>query len=444
MTERPFRKRKRQTEIENKKRQLEDDRRQLQHLKSKALRERWLLDGVPSGGPEEDAAKKQLQEDEAKTRALEETINRALDTTVHIVLLHELWLTPTFHSTQDQQSWGAVAADINLRRQRALLGAGHSIGLIKFLLPLSWQYAAGGWRATETGTETGTAENEQRQPVIEVKVQHKVHHSPRLVKSGDGSEMMRAAMYSVEITVERDRVTGETKVLSSNTVLPKDLLHGVKVYEDAQKVVHEVREVDGVVVANGVHQLSSSEVEELILKADEVVLSPKADASPTPTPTPTPTPIPTPGVEVEAGGSPMMEIRGMETMRDGGGPEVVAVGNVSAENPVTMVFMGYQSVEDEAETNKVLGLEGAVKAELVVIEDGENKAAAGATTSGTASAEAEQSKETAPEQAPPNGSTAEPIKTPEEREGADKGGAEATGAELNNKEKQPCKCCVIM
>uniref|UniRef100_A0A8B9Z0B5 Paralemmin-1 n=1 Tax=Buteo japonicus TaxID=224669 RepID=A0A8B9Z0B5_9AVES len=35
-------KRKRQTEIENKRRQLEDDRRQLQHLKSKALRERWL------------------------------------------------------------------------------------------------------------------------------------------------------------------------------------------------------------------------------------------------------------------------------------------------------------------------------------------------------------------------------------------------------------------
>lgn len=43
-------------------------------------------------------------------------------------------------------------------------------------------------------------------------------------------------MYSVEITVEKDRITGETKVLSSNTVLPKEhLLQGVKVYEDEQK-----------------------------------------------------------------------------------------------------------------------------------------------------------------------------------------------------------------
>lgn len=43
-------------------------------------------------------------------------------------------------------------------------------------------------------------------------------------------------MYSVEITVERDRVTGETRVLSTNTKLPVDLSHqGVVVYEDEQK-----------------------------------------------------------------------------------------------------------------------------------------------------------------------------------------------------------------
>lgn len=44
------------------------------------------------------------------------------------------------------------------------------------------------------------------------------------------------AMYSVEIKVERDRMTGETRVLSTNTTLPVDLSHqGVKVYEDEQK-----------------------------------------------------------------------------------------------------------------------------------------------------------------------------------------------------------------
>lgn len=44
------------------------------------------------------------------------------------------------------------------------------------------------------------------------------------------------AMYSVEIRVERDRVTGQTRVLSTNTTLPVDLSHhGIKVYEDEQK-----------------------------------------------------------------------------------------------------------------------------------------------------------------------------------------------------------------
>lgn len=46
-------------------------------------------------------------------------------------------------------------------------------------------------------------------------------------------------MYSVEITVEKDKVTGETKVLSSTTRLPKDRsVQGVKVYEDELKGRH--------------------------------------------------------------------------------------------------------------------------------------------------------------------------------------------------------------
>uniref|UniRef100_A0A8C2XKS6 Paralemmin-1 n=1 Tax=Cyclopterus lumpus TaxID=8103 RepID=A0A8C2XKS6_CYCLU len=62
----------RQTEIENKRRQLDDDRRQLQHLKSKALRERWLLDGAPA----EEETQQRLHEDEVKTKLLEQIILR--------------------------------------------------------------------------------------------------------------------------------------------------------------------------------------------------------------------------------------------------------------------------------------------------------------------------------------------------------------------------------
>ncbi|XP_043108179.1 paralemmin 1a isoform X2 [Puntigrus tetrazona] len=368
-------KRKRQTEIENKKRQLEDDRRQLQHLKSKALRERWLLDGAPSAGPEEDETTKQLREDEAKTRGLEETILRMERE------LEELETGVSATSTKENLSDAVQEVNIKTVEKTIVMDS-----------------------VTDSVTEV------------------KVHVSPRLEKSGGVSDMMRAAMYSVEITVEKDLVTGETKVLSTNTLLPKDLSQqGVKVYEDEQKVVHEVRSVDGA-VTNGVHQLSSSEVEELLHKADEVTMS---ESSKT-------TPRLERGqaekvekVEKDVVPSPIKEITGVEAKPAAPQTEV---GGASTENPVTMVFMGYQSVEDEDETKKVLGLESTtVKAEVVLIEDGDAKTAAG---------DAKQ------EQAPPNGSPAEPPKA--EEAAGESGQPEGGAAEVKSKEKQPCKCCTIM
>ncbi|XP_027025649.1 paralemmin 1a isoform X1 [Tachysurus fulvidraco] len=366
-------KRKKQTEIENKRRQLEDDRRQLQHLKSKALRERWLLDGAPSAGSEEDEAKKQLQEDEAKTKELEEAI-QSLEQE-----LEELEKGVSATSTKENLS----DAD----------------------------------QQEETKPEENMVTGDSVKEVREIKV----HVSPRLEKSRGDSDMMRAAMYSVEITVEKDLVTGETKVLSTNTLLPKDLSHqGVKVYEDKQKVVHEVRGTDGPLI-NGVHQLSSSEVEELIHKADEASMSDSSKA--------TPQRMVEAGEKLEAGmeqvrATPVKEITGVEAKPS---PAVTQteVNDASVDKPVTMVFMGYQDVEDEDETKKVLGLESTtVKAELVVIEDGEKK------------------NETKEEQAPTNGGPAEPAKAQEEK--GEEGEPEAGAAEIKSKEKQPCKCCSIM
>ncbi|KAL7867278.1 hypothetical protein AOLI_G00150920 [Acnodon oligacanthus] len=297
-------KRKRQTEIENKKRQLEDDRRQLQHLKSKALRERWLLDGAPSAGSEEDEAKKQLQEDEAKTKGLEEAIMRLEQE------LEEL--------------------------------------------------------------ETGVSATSTKESLSDVAQQE------------------------------------ETKSVDN------------KVIGDTIKVVHEVG-----AVANGVHQLSSSEVEELIHKADEITMS---EGSSKATPKREAEEEEKAKTEVEpAAGSPtpIKEITGVEAKPATAAPQA-EVNEASAENPVTMVFMGYQNVEDEDETKKVLGLESTtVKAELVVIEDGENKS------------EAKEEQE-----APPNGGPAEPTKAQEAS--GDAGEPEAGKAEIKSKEKQPCKCCSIM
>ncbi|XP_028977572.1 paralemmin 1a isoform X1 [Esox lucius] len=405
-------KRKRQTEIENKKRQLEDDKRQLSHLKQKSLRERWLLDGA--AGTEQDEAKKQLAEDEAKLKLMEESINRMeqeleeLETGISATSTKES-LTDAAKDGDDKQTADIKAPRSNVQEVKEVLKEHNSPRL-----------------DIPSGASDGRAE---------VKKVFKVHNSPRLDISRGASDMMRAAMYSVEITVERDNVTGETKVLSTNTLLPVDLCgQGVKVYEDYQKVVHEVNG------ENGVHQLSASEVDELIHKADESMMSDVTTAGAT-------APVVPAHAELaaEQPATPQKEITGMEAKAGGaspqsGGGEVEA----SAENPVTMVFMGYQSVEDETETSKVLGLGGTVKAELVVIEDGAGKnVTVGPPPAAVTVTEGGVKEERS---APPNGSAADPAKIPKETTPVGEKGGEPEGAatETNNKEKQPCKCCIIM
>ncbi|XP_039694970.1 paralemmin-1 isoform X3 [Pteropus medius] len=174
-----------------------------------------------------------------------------------------------------------------------------------------------------------------------------------------------------------------------------------------------VHAVDGTAV-NGIQPLSSSEVDELIHKADEVTLSeagPVAAAAETR------------GASQEAvrNATPARrEITGVQAQpgEATSGPPGVQPGQ---EPPVTMIFMGYQNVEDEAETQKVLGLQDTITAELVVIEDEPKEAA------------------------PPNGSAAEPAATPGSRE-ENQVGPEAPAGDTQDLDmkKQRCKCCSIM
>ncbi|KAK2835115.1 hypothetical protein Q5P01_015599 [Channa striata] len=341
-------KRKWQTEIENKKRQLEDDRRALQHLKSKALRERWLLDGA-SSGQEHDEVKRQLEQDEAKTRTLEETINR---------LEQELFSLET----------GVVCQTIS-----------HTI------------VSSGPVKALEVKGQSNRPQD----------------------KAAPSSQMVK-----------------EVKVYKTENVNdPRETM------EEMKRVVHEMNGEDGV------HLLSSSEVEELIHKADEASMMSQTGATVTSLPT----------AEVQEEALPpsdlmgvTMEITGLEA-KPGGEP---SVAEASAENPVTMVFMGYQSVEDEDETKKVLGLQGTVKAELVLIEDSNGKTSPGGDGG-------KEAADKAPTAAPPPVSVTPAAPLPSskasEMKAASNGetagetaGETEGGAEKIKKEKQPCKCCTIM
>uniref|UniRef100_A0A9L0RAR7 Paralemmin-1 n=1 Tax=Equus caballus TaxID=9796 RepID=A0A9L0RAR7_HORSE len=175
-----------------------------------------------------------------------------------------------------------------------------------------------------------------------------------------------------------------------------------------------VHAVDGTAM-NGIHPLSSSEVDELIHKADEVTLSEAGSAAGS---------AETQGAPEEAVWTTpsRREITGVQAQpgEATSGPPGIQPGQ---EPPVTMIFMGYQNVEDEAETQKVLGLQDTITAELVVIED------------------AAEPKEPAP----PNGSAAEPPAAAAPRE-ENQVGAEAPASEPQDLDmkKHRCKCCSIM
>ncbi|MFT7798061.1 A-kinase anchor protein 2 isoform X1 [Arapaima gigas] len=81
-------KRKRQAEIQDKRRQMDDLILQLQHLKSKAMREQWLLQGTSAVKlEEEELRKKEADQDELKVKKLEDTLQR-LERTIEL-LEHE-------------------------------------------------------------------------------------------------------------------------------------------------------------------------------------------------------------------------------------------------------------------------------------------------------------------------------------------------------------------
>ncbi|XP_029356540.1 paralemmin 1a isoform X2 [Echeneis naucrates] len=347
-------KRKWQTEVENKKRQLEDDRRALQHLKSKALRERWLLDGAPSAGPEQEQVRRQLEQDEVKTRNLEETINR---------------LEQELVSLEDEAVYQTVTQ----------------------ITVSSEPVQADEVKGQSSCRQDGVA------PSGQVTREVKAHKSPLMNK------------------------------LSHTT-------------DEMKRVVHEMNGEDAI------HLLSSFEVDELIHKADEASVMSQTVA--------TVTSLPSAEVQEEAAPKtleselPLItgEITGLEATPH----SEPSVAEASAENPVTMVFMGYQSVEDESETKKVLGLQGIVTAELVLIDDtnGNGKTSPDPREKEDARAQAEPAPPTASTAPPPN--TKPPVATRASNgetvgEVVGEAGEEAGSRVVEvKKERQLCKCCSIM
>ncbi|KAM8793209.1 paralemmin-1-like isoform 2-T2 [Eudromia elegans] len=365
-------KRKRQTEIEGKRQQLEDQILQLQHFKSKALREKWLLQGIPAGSAEEEEARRrQSEEDELKVKKLEENIHR---------------LEQEIEKLESEESQISAKEQIILEKLK---------------------------------------ETEQSFDDLQKRFSHQ-----------DG------ALYTMEINVEKDKQTGETKIVSASPIGP-DGAHqkGFKVYDDGTKVVYEVHS-GGTVVENGVHKLSSKDVDELMQKA---------------------------GQSSVKGGYETMTVSDRNVIADGnfshvkeqmlfkeaklemvrkpskgqpvnpqpqdkpcGGGEAPEAGT---DQPVTMIFMGYQNISDEEETKKVLGYDETIKAELVLIDEDDEKSLREKTVTDISTMDGNAAELVSGR---PLSDTTEPS-SPEGKE-------ESLPLETapGTQKKKRCQCCIVM
>ncbi|XP_061488550.1 PALM2-AKAP2 fusion protein isoform X3 [Rhineura floridana] len=328
-------KRKRQTEIERKRQQLEDQILQLQHFKSKALREKWLLQGIPSSSPaEEEARKRQSEEDELKVKNLEGNIRR---------------LEQEIRKLESEESQISAKERIILEKLKETEKSFED-------LQKSFSH------------QDGDAVNYIYSQIPELTTLYSRTTEP--VPGKDRTSRV-TALYSMEINVEKDRQTGETKILSTSPIGPEAALQrGIKVYDDGTKVVYEMHSA-GAVVENGVHKLSSKDVDELIQKAGQSSIKG--------------------GTVLKADGNlnhmkeqmlfkeAKLEMVHKSSKRHSGNPrhQVKLSGDdipeASTDHPVTMIFMGYQNIDDEDETKKVLGYDETIKAELVLIDEDDEK-----------------------------------------------------------------------
>ncbi|XP_074850761.1 A-kinase anchor protein 2 isoform X2 [Carettochelys insculpta] len=332
-------KRKRQTEIEGKRQQLEDQILQLQHFKSKALREKWLLQGIPAGSAEEEEARRrQSEEDELKVKKLEDNIHR---------------LEQEIEKLESEESQISAKEQIILEKLKET-----EKSFEDFQKSVSHQ--------------DGDAVNYIYSQIPEFPTLYSRTTEPVLGR--DGSSRI-TALYTMEINVEKDKQTGETKILSASPVGPEGThQRGFKVYDDGTKVVYEVHS-GSTVVENGVHKLSSKDVDELIQKAGqssvrEMTVSARnviADGKLTHV------------KEQMLFKEAKLEMVHKPSKGSSGNPqhqEKISgdeVQKAGMDQPVTMIFMGYQNIEDEEETKKVLCYDETIKAELVLIDEDDEK-----------------------------------------------------------------------
>ncbi|XP_053104053.1 palmdelphin isoform X2 [Hemicordylus capensis] len=234
-------KRKLQEEITQKRLRVEEEKLKHQHLKKKALREKWLWDGLNTLTPkEQEEMQNQNQEDQQRMNGLEQNILK-LEKEIETLEKEELTISA---------------------KEKAIL---KKLKLVE--------------RTTEDIIKSVKVEKTETKEESADYIYANIPDLPKSFRPSalkrtrhlepEDDEENRRALFAMEIKVEKDMKTGESTVLST-IPLPSDEFKGagVKVYDDGRKSVYAVS-ANGNATKNEVDDLAPVEVEDLLRQATE-------------------------------------------------------------------------------------------------------------------------------------------------------------------------------
>ncbi|XP_031666132.1 uncharacterized protein LOC109874520 isoform X1 [Oncorhynchus kisutch] len=227
-------KRKVQEDIVHKKLEIDQERLKLQHLKKKSLREQWLMDGTSNQSPQQ---RETLRGDQQQTKLLQTSIHR---------------MEKEIEALEREETMISKSEGFILKRLKAI-------------------------EKTPEEIIKDAKENFQEEPIH---INPATPDAPKSCKPPiskkqsfeSNKDTPKQTMFAMEINVQKDLRTGETRVLSTSTVTPQVLQQrGVKVYDDGRKSVYALRSAESQLGdgSNRVDELSAMEVEVLLRAATE-------------------------------------------------------------------------------------------------------------------------------------------------------------------------------
>lgn len=229
-------KRRIQEDIAKKRRQIEEEKLKLQYIKKKALREQWLMDGLSQQTEEEqEAMRQQVEEEQQQSHRLQSDIRR-IEKEIESLETQELSISANEEAVLKRLKEVERTPEDIIKELNADL---HQDVMCSVPSPLP--------------------------DILDIPYFIQPTHSCQSV-----SQEPKTATFAVEISVEHDKRTGKSQVISTATVTPAAVQEkGFKVYEDSRKSVYALP-LDGRQMPGGpVGEMTLTEVEELLRQATE-------------------------------------------------------------------------------------------------------------------------------------------------------------------------------